>query len=88
MRPPIIAMKILNPFIFQRSKGDLAVMNIESFERIVGKFELYKLLDEGIDDMEKGNTRPFRDILNERKTIAVKNYKILMTGAAGRFTWN
>lgn len=55
-------------YITKNGKGDLAVMSIESYERIVGKFELYKLLDEGIDDMEKGNTRPFRDILSERKS--------------------
>ena len=32
-------------------QGDLAVMSIETFERIVGKFELCKLLNEGINDV-------------------------------------
>jgi prevent-host-death family protein len=35
-------------FITKNGKGDLAVMSIETYERLVGKFELYKLLDEGM----------------------------------------
>ncbi|WP_435575462.1 hypothetical protein [Clostridium algidicarnis] len=28
-------------------------MSIETYEKLVGKFELYKLLDEGVDAMQK-----------------------------------
>jgi len=36
-------------YITKNGRGDLAVMSIETFERLVGKFELYKLLDEGME---------------------------------------
>jgi prevent-host-death family protein len=35
-------------FITKNGKGDLAVMSIETYERLVGKFELDKFLDEGM----------------------------------------
>jgi len=34
-------------------------MSIETFERLVGKFELHKLIEEGIDAMKKGDVKPF-----------------------------
>ncbi len=39
-------------FITKNGQGDLAVMSIETFERLAGKFELYKLLDEGMEAMK------------------------------------
>lgn len=39
-------------YITKNGTGDLAVMSIEVFEKLVGKFELYKLLSEGIDAMK------------------------------------
>ena len=36
-------------YITKNGTGDLAVMSIEVYERLVGKFELFKLLDEGLD---------------------------------------
>ena len=38
-------------------------MSIEAYERIVGKFELDKLLDEGLEAMKANKTRPFREAL-------------------------
>ncbi|WP_246239416.1 hypothetical protein [Paenibacillus anseongensis] len=38
-------------------------MSIERYEKIVGKFELYKLLDEGIKALKKQKVRPFREAL-------------------------
>lgn len=52
-------------YITKNGKGDLAVMSIETYERLVGKFELYKLLDEGVDAMKKKKVRPFREALDE-----------------------
>ena len=40
-------------YITKNGHGDLVVMSIETFERLVGKVELYKLLDEGIDDLKR-----------------------------------
>ena len=52
-------------YITKNGQGDLAVMSIETYEKIVGKFELYKLLDEGIDAMEKEKVRPFKEALDD-----------------------
>lgn len=54
-------------YITKNGQGDLAVMSIETYERLVGKFELYKLLDEGIDAMKKGKVRSFREALHDLK---------------------
>lgn len=50
-------------YITKNGQGDLAVMSIETFERLVGKFELYKLLDEGIDAMKEKKVRQFSEAL-------------------------
>ena len=50
-------------FITKNGKGDLAVMSIESYEQLLGRFELYGLIDKGLDDIEAGRTRPFSDAL-------------------------
>lgn len=52
-------------FITKNRKGDLAVMSIEAYEELVGKFELYVLIQEGINDMTEGKTRPFSDTISE-----------------------
>jgi prevent-host-death family protein len=38
-------------FITKNGRGDLAVLSIEAYERICGKYELYRLIDEGIADV-------------------------------------
>lgn len=50
-------------FITKNGKGDLAVLSIEAYENLVGKFELYGLIKEGLDDVASGNTRPFADAM-------------------------
>ena len=50
-------------FITKNGKGDLAVMSIETYERLVGKFELYGLITDGLDDVKSGNTRPFSEAM-------------------------
>ena len=50
-------------FITKNGKGDLAVMSIETYERLVGKFELYGLIMDGLDDVRSGNTRPFSEAM-------------------------
>ena len=50
-------------YITRNGKGDLAVMSIDIYEKLVGKFELYKLLDEGVDAMQKKEVRPFKEAL-------------------------
>ena len=52
-------------YITKNGQGDLAVMSIETYEKLVGKFELYKLLDDGLDAVKQGKTRPFREALED-----------------------
>lgn len=52
-------------FITKNGKGDLAVMSIEAYEGLTSRFELYGLLQEGMDDIEKGNTRPIQEAMVE-----------------------
>ncbi|PJI10051.1 MULTISPECIES: type II toxin-antitoxin system Phd/YefM family antitoxin [Clostridium] len=52
-------------YITQNGQEDLAVMSIETYEKLVGKFELHKLLDEGLDAMEKKKVKPFKEALSD-----------------------
>ena len=54
-------------FITKNGKGDLAVMSIEAYEQLVGRFELYGLIKEGLNDVENANTRPFSEALSDLK---------------------
>lgn len=58
-------------FITKNGKGDLAVMSIEAYEQLIGRSELYGLLQEGLTDVAEGKTHPFSeaitDIRNRRK---------------------
>lgn len=51
-------------YITKNGQGDLAVMSIETYERLVGKFELYKLLDEGVEAMKKNRLIPVDDVFD------------------------
>ena len=52
-------------FITKNGKGDLAVMSIEAYEQMLGRFELYTSLQEGMEDIASGNTRPFSDAIRD-----------------------
>lgn len=52
-------------FITKNGKGDLAVMSIEAYEQLMGRFELYNLIQEGLYDVSAGHTRPFNEALND-----------------------
>ena len=45
-------------YITKNGRGDLAVMSIEVYENLVGRFELQKLLREGLDASERGDISP------------------------------
>ena len=49
-------------YITKNGKGDLAVMSIEVFEQMAGKFELYSKIDKGLADIDNGRVRPARDV--------------------------
>lgn len=50
-------------FITKNGKGDLAVMSIEAYEELMGRFELYGLLQEGLDDVTEGRIRPLSEAI-------------------------
>lgn len=43
-------------FITKNGKGDLAIMSIEAYEQLVSRFELYRLIQEGLDAVAEGRT--------------------------------
>lgn len=52
-------------FITKNGKGDLAVMSIEDYEKLMGRFELYAKLEAGLNDISDGSTRPFSEAISE-----------------------
>lgn len=52
-------------FITKNGKGDLAVISIEEYERLSGKYELYQMLNKGMDDIKKGKTKKYSDFMSE-----------------------
>ncbi|MBS3885459.1 MAG: type II toxin-antitoxin system Phd/YefM family antitoxin [Dethiobacter sp.] len=52
-------------YITKNGTGDLAVMSIEVYERLVGKFELYKLLDEGLDAIKDNKVALAEDVFEK-----------------------
>ncbi len=52
-------------YITKNGQGDLAVMSIETYERLVGRFELYKLLDEGLEAAKMKKVRNFREAIKD-----------------------
>lgn len=52
-------------FITKNGKGDLVVMSIEAYEQLVGRFELYSMIQEGIEDAASGRTRPFSEVITD-----------------------
>lgn len=55
-------------FITKNGKGDLAVMSIEAYEQLVGRTELYGLIQEGMDDITQGNTQPFSEAMSDLRS--------------------
>jgi len=54
-------------FITKNGSGDLVVMSNNEFERLSGKYELYRLLDEGLADLKAGRSRPAEEVFNDIK---------------------
>ncbi len=52
-------------FITKNGKGDLAVMSIETYEQLMGRFELYGLMQEGLDEVRNGDVRPFAEAISD-----------------------
>lgn len=54
-------------FITKNGKGDLAVMSIEAYEALTSRFELYRFLQEGLDDVKAGRVQPAEETMQELK---------------------
>ena len=54
-------------YITKNGTGDLAVMSIETYERLAGKFELYTLLEKGLDDLRGNRVSPGHEAIAEIK---------------------
>lgn len=52
-------------FITKNGRGDLAVMSIQAYERLVGKHELYALLEASEQDVTSGRTKPLKEVMND-----------------------
>ena len=62
-------------YITKNGHGDLAVLSIEAYEKLVGKFELYKLLDIGLSDIESSKTKSAKEVFSNLKA-SIKNEDI------------
>lgn len=52
-------------FITKNGRGDLAVMSIEAYEKLVRKHELYTLLEKSELDVVSGRTEALKDVMKE-----------------------
>ena len=52
-------------YITKNGTGDLAVLSIEAYERLAGRFELYALLEKGMDDINAGRGKPAEQVFDE-----------------------
>ena len=51
-------------YITKNGAGDLAVMSIETYEKLTSRFELYALIEKGLDDMRHGRVEPASDVFD------------------------
>ena len=52
-------------FITKNGKGDLVVLSIDTYEKLCGKFELFRLLNEGLEAEKAGRVRPLGEALTD-----------------------
>lgn len=52
-------------FITKNGTGDLVVLSNAEYERLCGKAELHRLLDEGLFVVKNGNNRPASDVFSD-----------------------
>ena len=54
-------------FITKNGKGDLAVLSIEAYEALCGIFELYNLIDKGLEADAKGEVKELSTVIADLK---------------------
>jgi len=56
-------------FLTRNGEGDLAIMSIETYEEMSGRNELYRLIQEGIDDVENGRTLTEEEVIKNMQLV-------------------
>ena len=51
-------------FLTKNGKGDLVVLSNAEYERLCGKHELYRMIEEGFAAMREGRDRPASDVFD------------------------
>lgn len=62
-------------YITKNGTGDLAIMSIETYEMLVGKYELYTKLEKGLNDVKHGRVKPADEVF-ARIESRIKNDKV------------
>ncbi|GAA4654480.1 type II toxin-antitoxin system Phd/YefM family antitoxin [Anaerocolumna aminovalerica] len=52
-------------YITKNGKDDLIVLDIEAYEKLVGRFEISTLLDQGLEDVKQKNYKNADEIFDE-----------------------
>ncbi len=52
-------------FITKNGTGDLVVLSNAEYDRLCGKAELHKLLDEGLYAVKNNDNRPMEDVFSD-----------------------
>ena len=56
-------------YITKNGQGDLAVMSINTFERIIARQELYGILEKGTDDIKNGRVMPATEAFDKIEVL-------------------
>lgn len=52
-------------YITKNGKGDLAIMSIATYEKLTEKFELYNLLETGLEAKDNNQVKPFNKVVSK-----------------------
>lgn len=59
-------------FITKNGQGDLAVMSIEQYDKLLAKIDLYSKLAKGLKDVQEGKVQPFSEAMDDiRKDLGI-----------------
>ena len=56
-------------YLTKNGQGDLAVMSIDTFEQLLGKQELYNLLEQGAEDVRNNRVMPTVEAFEKIETL-------------------
>ncbi|MCD7823612.1 MAG: type II toxin-antitoxin system Phd/YefM family antitoxin [Oscillospiraceae bacterium] len=52
-------------YITKNGKGDLVMISMEKYDELFGRFELFRWIQDGINDVKYGNTLPLEEAMKE-----------------------